>query len=461
MNNLKEKLEKIVEKHLQLAKGNGYAVSVELDGKSLLKHYSGEVEFDEKYYPVYENTPFETGSLAKQFTACCIAILACKKRINLDDSVRVYLPELKEYAEKITVRHCLSMTSGARSIYCLKHMQSNSPLDGLELFLRQEQPSSDAGNFTSYSNVCYSLLGWIAEKITGDIKEFAKQRILDPLGMKNTQLYGDMGADGLMTTPEDLVLWHNCLTNKILPGAPEGLFDLIFSPSYFNNGELCPYGFGFFYDDNDRDIIWQHGDMADWQCLMRLYLKKKLSIIVFTHHINNRNYEPIKMALDLENAVIGELFDLPEQGNYIENYYRKPGHPSKMRKVEHAKFPDAKKQNPAFENNWGKYTGRYYSDEMDTYFDIYPDGSRLQIKYADRNDDGYINLLGFEDDNRLVLHLRGDWGGDWLEIEFYGNEQKIDFFTLREGIGHFYFVKCLPCHPDEQEMIFTEEKQWK
>jgi hypothetical protein len=308
--------------------------------------------------------------------------------------------------------------------------------------MRQKQPDSDAGNFSGYSNVCYSLLGWIADKLTGDIKEFAKQRILQPLGMKNTQLYGDLGADGVNTTPEDLVLWHNCLINRNLPGAPAGLFNLIFSRFAFNNGELCPYGFGFFYDDNSRDIIWQHGDMADWQCLMRLYLKKKLSIIVFTHHVNNRSYEPIKMALDLENAVIGELFDLPEQENYIEAYYKRPGHPSKMRKIEHKNFPDAKKQNPVFENNWEKYIGRYYSDEMDTFFEIYPDGSRLQIKYADKNGDDYINLLDFSNDNKLILRTCGDWGGDWSEIEFFGSEQKIDFFTFRYGIGHFYFIKC-------------------
>ena len=148
------------------------------------------------------------------------------------------------------------------------------------------------------------------------------------------------------------------------------------------------------------------------------------------------------LSKNLENAIISELFNLPEQNNYIDAYYRRPGHPSKMRKAKHEKFPDAKRQNPAFENNWGKYTGRYYSNEMDTYFDIYPDGSRLQIKYANRDDEGYINLLDVSDDNRLILHTRGVWGGDWLDIEFYGDEQKIDFFTLREGVGHFYFIKC-------------------
>ena len=100
MKNLKDKLENIVSKHLQPAQDRGYAVSVELDGKPLLKHYSGVVAIDNIYYPVGVNATFDVASIAKQFVACCIAILACEKRLNLDDSIRVYLPEMKEYAKK-------------------------------------------------------------------------------------------------------------------------------------------------------------------------------------------------------------------------------------------------------------------------------------------------------------------------------------------------------------------------
>ena len=73
----------------------GYAVSVELDGEPLMKLYSGtaeDVEVDGIFHPVNANTPFIVASIAKQFVACCIAILACENRINLNDSVRIYLP---------------------------------------------------------------------------------------------------------------------------------------------------------------------------------------------------------------------------------------------------------------------------------------------------------------------------------------------------------------------------------
>ena len=447
MNNLNKKLDEVVLKHLQPAidKGicKGYAVSVELDGKPLLKNYFGnadDIELDDVCHPVNANTQFDVASIAKQFVACCIAILACENRLTLDDSVRIYLPEMKEYADKITIRHCLSMTSGVRNFQLTKYFMSNSPLNEMEIFFRQEQSENEPGNFNSYSECCYEMLGHIVERLTGGNSLFAKQRIFDPLGMTGTK--GDegdyiMGGGGLYSTADDLVKWHNCLINRNLPSAPDGLFDILFSSFTLNNGELCPYGFGFFYDENDRNIIWQYGDNTGWQSVIRADLEKKLSIIILTHS----DCEPVETALDLENTVISELFNLPEQHNYKAVYYNRPKQISRIRKVEHKKFPDAKKQNPIIGNNRDKYLGRYYGYEIDTYFDIIPDGNRFQMKYADKNDNGYINLLDFSDENRLIANTHGDWGGFRFPIEFYGNEDKINFFTLQVGIGHFYFVK--------------------
>ena len=438
MKNIQEELEKIVSKHLQPAHELGYAVSVELDGKSILKHYSGNVKINDVYQPVDANTPFDVASIAKQFVSCCIAILACEKRLNLDDSIRVYLPEMKEYAEKITIRHCISMTSGVRNVYLMKYLMSNSKLEEMEMFFRQEQPINEAGNFNSYSESCYILLGHIVERLTGSNVQFAKQRIFEPLHMANTQGHGIMGGGGLSSTAEDLVLWHNCLINRNLPGAPDGLFDMFFSSFTLNNGEICPYGFGFFYDESSRDIIWQYGDNAGWQSVIRADLEKKLSIIVLTHS----DCEPVELALDLENFIICNLFCLPERSNYKKAYYSKPRQLSGIKKVMNLKFPNAQKQYPLSDNNFNKYLGRYFSYEIDTYFNIVLKDGNLQINYAERNVEGYIDLFDFSDENKLKMRTQGEWGGLSFPIEFYGDNQKIDFFVLQIGIGHFYFDKC-------------------
>ena len=58
-----------------------------------------------------ENSIFELASLSKQFTAMAIVILKEKKKLNYDDKMSKYIPELSHY-DNITIRHLLNHTSG-------------------------------------------------------------------------------------------------------------------------------------------------------------------------------------------------------------------------------------------------------------------------------------------------------------------------------------------------------------
>ncbi|MFN7115750.1 MAG: serine hydrolase domain-containing protein, partial [Saprospiraceae bacterium] len=60
------------------------------------------------------NTIFETGSVAKQFTAAAIFLLALDGKLSLDDDVHRYIPELPDYGYKMTIRHLIHHTSGLR-----------------------------------------------------------------------------------------------------------------------------------------------------------------------------------------------------------------------------------------------------------------------------------------------------------------------------------------------------------
>ena len=40
------------------------------------------------------DTPFHAASISKQFTACCVAMLALEGKLSLDDDVRKHVPEL-------------------------------------------------------------------------------------------------------------------------------------------------------------------------------------------------------------------------------------------------------------------------------------------------------------------------------------------------------------------------------
>src|SRR6185369_10310685 len=52
--------------------------------------------------PITPRTPFIVGSVSKQFTAAAIALLVEEGRLSLDDDVRKYVPELRDYGKPIT-----------------------------------------------------------------------------------------------------------------------------------------------------------------------------------------------------------------------------------------------------------------------------------------------------------------------------------------------------------------------
>ena len=58
-----------------------------------------------------EHSIFELASISKQFTATAIVILKEKKKLNYDDKMSKYIPELSYY-DNITIRHLLNHTSG-------------------------------------------------------------------------------------------------------------------------------------------------------------------------------------------------------------------------------------------------------------------------------------------------------------------------------------------------------------
>jgi len=65
------------------------------------------------------HTVFDVGSVSKQFTAMSILLLQKDGKLNIDESVRKYIPELPAYADHITLRELLSHTSGIRDHFGL------------------------------------------------------------------------------------------------------------------------------------------------------------------------------------------------------------------------------------------------------------------------------------------------------------------------------------------------------
>src|SRR5689334_16662562 len=84
------------------------------DGQAVYTHGYGMANL-EYNVPITESTVLESGSVAKQFTASAIVLLAQDGKLSLDDDIRKYLPEVPQFGgQKITIRNLLTHTSGLR-----------------------------------------------------------------------------------------------------------------------------------------------------------------------------------------------------------------------------------------------------------------------------------------------------------------------------------------------------------
>src|SRR5215471_11305669 len=91
----------------------GCAVGVAYRGDVVLRSAYGMADL-ERNVPITADTVFESGSVAKQFTATALLLLAQRGKISLDDPLRKYLPEIPDYGTPLTIRHVMSHLSGLR-----------------------------------------------------------------------------------------------------------------------------------------------------------------------------------------------------------------------------------------------------------------------------------------------------------------------------------------------------------
>jgi CubicO group peptidase (beta-lactamase class C family) len=141
------------------------------------------------------NTKFNLGSMNKMFTAVAIAQLAQAGRLSFNDPISKHLPDYpnKEVADKVTIHHLLTHTSGMGMYWNEKFMAQREKL--LTVAAHLPLFSSDPllflpGEKFQYSNSGYMVLGAIIEKISGqDYYSYVQEHIYKPAGMTDTGFY--------------------------------------------------------------------------------------------------------------------------------------------------------------------------------------------------------------------------------------------------------------------------------
>jgi CubicO group peptidase (beta-lactamase class C family) len=139
---------------------------------------------------VDENTIFDAASLTKSFTATLAAMLVDEGKMNWDDPIRRYLPDLAlpdpYLAENATLRDFLSHRTGlepANTLWTLTAIPRSEVLRRVRCL----QPAAPFRADMVYSNVGYTVAGEAIAAAAGkSFEDLLRERLIVPLGLRST-----------------------------------------------------------------------------------------------------------------------------------------------------------------------------------------------------------------------------------------------------------------------------------
>ena len=325
----------------------GCAVGLAKDGRTLYTHGYGLANLEYRV-PLTDSTVLESGSVAKQFTASALVLLAQDGKLSLDDDIRKYLPEVPNFGHVITIRNLLTHTSGLRDQWGLLGIeglgpgtQVHSALTTLDLVAHQKMLNFPPGSRYLYSNTGYALAGLIVQRVSGmTLNAFTQERLFKPLGMMHTRWRDDftavvpnrataysgnantgfktdmpftnmIGNGGILSTMSDLLIWNENLDHPTVGG-----------PSYVNtmqtrmrltNGRTITYALGLIdapYRGN-REVS-HSGSTAGYQTFLARYPEQHVSVAVWC---NYTGAEPTALAHKVVDLVLTDAASVVQAGS--------------------------------------------------------------------------------------------------------------------------------------------------
>jgi|GEM_PF-968204 len=170
-------------------------------GVSLLVVKDGEVAYHNNIgfadnaasISVNRHTGFRLASVSKPFTAIAIMQLVEQGEIHLNDSILIYLPELDDSWQPITLKMLLIHTSGIydllNDIWSRSRLEDLTNAGALEYFISNPALKFTPGSQTSYSNSGYNFLALIIERVTGySFSDYMRLYLFQPAGMADSYI---------------------------------------------------------------------------------------------------------------------------------------------------------------------------------------------------------------------------------------------------------------------------------
>ncbi|MGQ0703904.1 MAG: serine hydrolase domain-containing protein [Gemmatimonadales bacterium] len=295
----------------------GCAVGVDRDGQPVVRRAYGMANL-ETGTPWTVHTISESGSVAKQFTAAGLVLLARDGALSLDDDITRWIPEARGFGPRggITIRHLLTHTSGIPDRYTLHEVDGrpaglvdHDNAEVMAIVARLRELNFAPGEDYLYSNTGYVIAATILERASGkSLESYTEARIFKPLGMTSTRWREDhravvagrasaytgsfargwrndhpftrvIGAGGLLTTVEDFLKWQAALQRGDDPwGAVRDSLQVM---GRLNEGTVLTYGLGVNVD------LWRgvkrvshSGSTGGYRAVLQRYPEQRVAVAI-------------------------------------------------------------------------------------------------------------------------------------------------------------------------------------
>ena len=295
-----DKIDELVNRYYDIGKFNGCILVAE-NRKITYQNALGFTDAEQNEKLTLDHN-FRLASVSKQFTAMAIMMLQEQGKLNYDDNLWLYIPELPYW--HINIRHLLTHTSGLpdytsllEEFWDLANKSSperkvTSNMDALKLIVQKQPPVKfHPGDRHEYCNTGYMVLALIVERVSGErFQDFMKRYIFQPLEMNHTYVNeptgilpeiqrahgfkpnpegsgfifddhhyqnGMYGDGGIITTIKDMMKWDQALsTNKLVR---KTTLDAALAPAVLNDLSSVNYGFGWSIIPGENGTVVAHG----------------------------------------------------------------------------------------------------------------------------------------------------------------------------------------------------------
>ena len=381
-------------------------------GASVAVMRRGEIIFSKGYgsaqleyeIPITPATVFHAASVAKQFTAMAVALLAADGKLSLDDEVQTHLLYVPRFAQPVTVRQLIHHTSGIRDQWELLAMagwrlDDVITMDHIRSMIRHQRELNFKPNSEHlYSNMGYTLLAEIVATVSGQsFAEFTQARIFEPLGLSRTHFHDDhemivrqraysyapsadggyrnavlsfanAGATSLFATAEDLVMWLDNFRHARVGG--RAVIEQMQQWAVLNNGEEISYAHGVMIGTyRGLKTVFHDGADAGFRSYVTWFEEPEVGIAVLT---NLGSIQPRRLALEVADVVMADAFPDAKVAAPPRDEGRGRGARLNLAALSGQEFTD--------------YTGVYYSDELGTVYTVETDGNALVARHRRHGD---------------------------------------------------------------------------